>query len=319
MTSSPRRGFTLVELLVVIAIIGILVALLLPAVQAARESARRTQCTNHLKQIGLAIHNYHDTHKVIPFGSPGNKPATPNFPIAGTWGSFILPFLESGNHYDLFDFNVPMAHANNVTAVTTFVAGYLCPSDVGRAEAILDNRAGGTTYDNPARAMGMWYMGCMGPTHMDSCPYCPDSTTPSTTSWCCRGNNFGSSAGGGFQPGDYQGMFGRHNKTITFADVTDGLSNTLMVGESLPKHCQWNSAFSPNFSTTSTNIPINTMVQTTSSSGDWYKACGFKSKHPKMANFAFGDGSVHILRQNIDFQMFNSLGTRSGGETVVVD
>src|SRR5690242_1508094 len=105
-------GFTLVALLVVIAIIGVLVALLLPAVQAAREAARRIKCGNNLKQIGLALHNYHDTMNVLPFGSPGNKPATPNFPVAGTWGAFILPYLEATSHFNLFDFKVPMSHAN---------------------------------------------------------------------------------------------------------------------------------------------------------------------------------------------------------------
>jgi prepilin-type N-terminal cleavage/methylation domain-containing protein/prepilin-type processing-associated H-X9-DG protein len=319
---SPVRrthGFTLVELLVVIAIIGILVALLLPAVQAAREAARRSKCVNHLKQIGLAVHNYHDTQLAIPFGSGGCKGLTPNYPTTGTWGAFILPFLEASNHYDLFDFKVSMLHANNTQAVTTLVPGYLCPSDVGPAEAILKARAGNPTYDNPATAMGMWYMGSMGPTHMDSCPYCPDTTSPSPTSWCCRGNIFGSVGGAGFAAGDYQGMIGRHFKTLRFHDVTDGLSTTLLAGETLPKHCAWNSAFAPNFSTTSTNIPINTMEQTWDGFTGWYKACGFKSKHPGGANFAMGDGSVHFLRANIDFKMFNGLGSRSGGEAVVID
>lgn len=310
-------AFTLVELLVVIAIIGVLVALLLPAVQAARESARRIQCTNHLKQIGLAIHNYHDTKGAIPFGSPGNGGNTA-IPITGTWGAFILPFIEANNHYDLFDFNVPMSHANNVDAVTKFVPTYLCPSDTTAAEAILANRAGGVTYHNPAKAMGMWYPGCMGPTHMDNCPFCPDPN-PGVGNWCCRGFNFASTTGAGFEAGDYQGMFGRHFKTIRFNDVTDGLSNTLMAGETLPKHCLWNSAFSPNFSTTSTNIPLNTLENAGNSASNWFRTCGFKSKHQNGANFVYGDGSVHFVRTNIDFRLFNDLGTRAGGETVIVD
>src|SRR5688572_16961948 len=106
------RAFTLVELLVVIAIIGILVALLLPAVQAAREAARRMQCGNNLKQIGLASHNYHGAHDVLPFGASGIQSNTPG----GTWGAFLLPHMEQTTAYDLFDFKLPMNHANNAVA-----------------------------------------------------------------------------------------------------------------------------------------------------------------------------------------------------------
>ena len=94
-----RRAFTLVELLVVIAIIGILVALLLPAVQAAREAARRTSCTNNIRQLGLALVNYHDAHKTLPFGSGYLNART------GTWVSAILPYMEEQSLYDRFDFN----------------------------------------------------------------------------------------------------------------------------------------------------------------------------------------------------------------------
>jgi type II secretory pathway pseudopilin PulG len=282
-----------VELLVVIAIIGVLVALLLPAVQAAREAARRIKCANNLKQIGLALHNYHDTMLTLPFGSPGNKPRTPNFPVAGTWGAFILPYLESSNHYSLFDFNVPMSHANNTNAVTRVVVTYVCPSDLAPSQAILSGRAGGTTYDNPARAMGMWYPGCMGPTHMDDCPFCVPST-PSPDNWCCQGFNFGSDAGGGSQAGEFAGMIARHFRAIRFKEVTDGLSNTLMAGETLPRHCTWNSAFSPNFSTVSTNIPLNTMEDAGTSNSNWFRTCGFKSKHPGVVQFVFGDASVKV-------------------------
>jgi prepilin-type N-terminal cleavage/methylation domain-containing protein/prepilin-type processing-associated H-X9-DG protein len=119
---SHRRGFTLVELLVVIAIIGILVALLLPAVQAAREAARRTQCVNNLKQIGLGLHNYHDTFKVFPFGQ------------GGTGGAFsavalMLPFLEQSPLHATIDFNQPINAAVNDRARLTEVPLFRCPSD----------------------------------------------------------------------------------------------------------------------------------------------------------------------------------------------
>jgi prepilin-type N-terminal cleavage/methylation domain-containing protein/prepilin-type processing-associated H-X9-DG protein len=118
------RGFTLVELLVVIAIIGILVSLLLPAVQAAREAARRTECVNHLKQLGLGLHNYHDTHKAFPPGRWGNFPNKKY-----GFHSLLLPFIEQMNVYQSIDFTVAWDHANNVDETTVDVEVYVCPSD----------------------------------------------------------------------------------------------------------------------------------------------------------------------------------------------
>lgn len=316
----PRRGFTLVELLVVIAIIGILVALLLPAVQAARESARRMHCGNNLKQIGLALHNYHDVHKSLPFGSPGNKPLTPNYRTAGTWAAFILPYIEGQSQFNQFNFNKSMFDPANAQAVQQIVTVYICPSDGSADDAILPNRAGGSGYDNPATAQGAWYLGSMGPTHMDNCQYCID-TTPSLTNPCCQGYNFGSSAGGGMPAGVFAGVFGRYPKSIRFRDIRDGLSKTLAVGETLPRQCSWNSAFAPNFSTTSTNLPFNIFESDSAldPTGPNYpstyaRACGFKSRHPGGVNFAMCDGSVHFIGDEADFSLINQLGTRSGGE-----
>ncbi len=120
------RGFTLVELLVVIAIIGVLVSLLLPAVQSAREAARRMQCSNNLKQIGLALHNYHTINDALPAGSGGPAPgAWPDYEVMATWPAAILPQLEQQNHFDLFNFDVPPNHADNLQAVTTPVTVYV--------------------------------------------------------------------------------------------------------------------------------------------------------------------------------------------------
>jgi prepilin-type N-terminal cleavage/methylation domain-containing protein/prepilin-type processing-associated H-X9-DG protein len=315
-SSEPaRRGaFTLVELLVVIAIIGILISLLLPAVQAAREAARRMECTNNLKQIALALHNYHDTHRALPFGS-GGRIGTPGYAIAGTWPAMILPFLEQKPLYDRFNFKLAMDDPANTEAVQTIVAGFICPSDPKGSDPVLDNRAPG--YNNPAKAMGLWYPGCMGPTHMDHCDFCDDQT-PSATNWCCQGWNFGSTANGSIAAGTFAGVFGRYPKSIRFRDITDGLSNTLMAGETLPGHCQWNSAYAPNFTTTSTNIPLNTMEDAGGSTANWWRTCGFKSRHPGGANFAMADGSVHFLAETIDFRLYNALGTREGGEVASV-
>ena len=129
-------GFTLVELLVVIAIIGILVALLLPAVQAAREAARRTQCTNNLKQIGLALHNYHAAKNALPIGSvlPANAPAGKNF---GTWVYYILPYIEEGSVYEAFDdLKFPMYSALYKNCLYNRAAGLHLPVGPGRRDPV---------------------------------------------------------------------------------------------------------------------------------------------------------------------------------------
>lgn len=143
MSSNRKRvGFTLVELLVVIAIIGILVGLLLPAVQAAREAARRMQCSNNLKQLGLAAHNYADAHKTFPSGFVSSL-IDPGAPAAAeltvwTWGAFILPFIEQGNlantlQVSKLPLSAALATPAGLVAATTPLAGFACPSDSGPA------------------------------------------------------------------------------------------------------------------------------------------------------------------------------------------
>jgi len=148
-----RVGFTLVELLVVIAIIGILVALLLPAVQAAREAARRTQCTNNLKQLGLALHNYHDTYKSFPargvFGAANTGP--PMRAYHHTWIEAILPFIEQQPLYDSVNHNAPVW---GQPIVGTAVPAILCPSD-------------STAPDSPAQSKNIAWTNYAVPTAWD--------------------------------------------------------------------------------------------------------------------------------------------------------
>ncbi len=313
--NQKSKGFTLVELLVVIAIIGILIALLLPAVQAAREAARRMQCTNHLKQIGLALHNYHGAHGSLPYGSGSCCSRSNPEAWGGIWCTMILPYLEMQPLHDAIDFKI---HHQDLpeSIVKSSIATYACPSDAAGEDAILEGRF---ARDNPAVAMGLWYTGSMGPTMADSCLFCPD-TSPKSDNWCCQGWNLGTQAGGGFPWGSSVGMFGRYKRPVVrFEHVSDGLSNTLMVGETLPRQCSFISAFSVNFNLSPTNIPLNTLLSNEQNPNqDWYRVCGFKSRHPGGANFAMGDGSVQFLSETIDFRLFNALGTRAGGEAASV-
>ena len=294
-----RGGFTLVELLVVIAIIGILVALLLPAVQAAREASRRTECANHLKQIGVAMHNYHDTHKRLPYGSPGCCTLP-----GGTWPALLLPFIERQSLYDQIDFNKTPKDPVNAQAVAQVIPTYICPSDGVSRGPVFTDRYG----HNPTTAMGLWYPASMGPTIPDACPFCPDPN-PSPSNWCCQGVNFAT------PDGEFAGMFGRHRRTLRLAEVTDGLSNTIMNGETIPGHCVFMCAHCTNFNVAPTTIPINTMESNTAGLY-WYRTCGFKSMHPGIAQFVFGDGSVHPLSETIDFRVFNLYGDRRDNQVV---
>jgi prepilin-type N-terminal cleavage/methylation domain-containing protein/prepilin-type processing-associated H-X9-DG protein len=294
-----RRAFTLVELLVVIAIIGILIALLLPAVQAAREAARRSQCTNNLKQIGLALHNYHDSRNVLPYGTGGCCNLR-----GGVWASFILPYMEQGPLYDQFDFTLQMTVAPNSTLVQTVIPAYICPSDPEGSTPVKTDR-----WICPT-AMAMWYPASMGPTHMDSCSYCdqPKAAQTDPDTYCCCGWNFGTPGG----TSSSCGVFGRQVTAIKLSHIKDGTSNTIMAGESLPGECRFFTAYCDNFPLSGTTVPLNNPYN--GNSFDWQHSCGYKSRHPGGANFLLCDGSVHFFSETIDYKLYNALGTRDKGE-----
>jgi prepilin-type N-terminal cleavage/methylation domain-containing protein/prepilin-type processing-associated H-X9-DG protein len=315
--TSRRRAFTLVELLVVIAIIGILIALLLPAVQAAREAARRVQCANHLKQIGIALHAYHDNHGVLPFASGYRYDPPGSWQVdsrTGTWAAFILPHMEQQAVYDLFDFDYRLSHPVNKKAVATVIPTYICPSDPQSAEPIFEYRDCIVSSLHPRPALGLWYPASMGPTHNDRCVYCPlpKNTASDPDSYCCQGYNYGSRE----PENNSVGMFGRFPIGVRFRDVSDGLSNTIAAGETLPGQCVYNGAYAANFPLAGTTIPINIFEVCLAPPGCHVRACGFKSLHPSGANFLMGDGSVHFVNEFIDYRLYNELGTRAGGESV---
>lgn len=329
--SANRRSaaFTLVELLVVIAIIGILIALLLPAVQAAREAARRSQCKNNLRQVGLAMHNYHSARKALPPGS-GYLQVT----FQPNWVTHILPFMEERTIWDQFDKNAFMDDpARNLPlAAKVVIPSLVCPTDPLAATPILGTSASGVPVrrqgggsHNPSIAQGLWYVGSMGPTFPGSCPY---ATTASVIQHTCLGCSWGTlipptglpSTNCSPLPLNAKnsidvcfGVLCRRHIPTPFRKVTDGLSNTFMVGETLPGHCVWNCAFCDNFPVGSTHIPINTMEKRTDAVDEW-NTSGFKSMHPGGAQMMMCDGSVRFVNETINYIAWNMIGSHNRGD-----
>ena len=333
--SRPLHGFTLVELLVVIAIIGILVALLLPAVQAARESARRAQCLNNLKQIGLGMHNFHAQHGSLPAAT--SRDVSQRNSVTGqriwdvhaagpVWASSLLPYIEEQAIYDRWDFSVQNYVYPNTELVQILVSAYICPSAERAGEPVFDDRKSGG-FENPNPALGLWYPVSMGPTAYDTCDkgdpnWCPPQFH-FAGSYCCDGRWFGGAAGG--KDGSV-GMFEHSRLRRKFKEVTDGLSSTLMSGETLPRQCAYISAYAANFSLAGTEIPLNTTNPDlwcppegkNFEPGCEGNGCGFKSDHPGGVHFLMGDGSVHFFSETIDYRLINELGSISKGVPVGV-
>jgi prepilin-type N-terminal cleavage/methylation domain-containing protein len=229
--TAPRRGFTLVELLVVIAIIGVLVALLLPAVQAAREAARRSQCTNNLHQLGIGIHNFHDVKKSLP--SSTRPPAAPTV-RAGSL-IFLLPFIERQDLADLYDFTKQWSDIDNVRNVTgKRVTVYECPSSP-TSRGILDIDPNLTPY-KAIVANGDYGVSVGVDPRLATLVNGPPSAIPGYYPAQSPDPAYGLTISGSdaltSTPDKPTNGFMPKNATITFGDVTDGLSNTIAVFES---------------------------------------------------------------------------------------
>lgn len=291
------RGFTLIELLVVISIIAVLIALLLPAVQQARESARRTQCRNNMKQIGLAMHNYHDTFttfsplEIMPIDNTGKLVCDPGGLAqwgtrAGAWHNFLLPYIDQAPMYNQINFSTSIGGtAQNQAAFSAFLPAYLCPSNPN------------STYVN-ASIFGT-------PSHII---------------------NYGANIGTSFSVPNIEcttfanGIYW-HDSRVRMADITDGPSNTVLAAETIgytpggPK----NTAAYQNIvdfrgmaisASVRFTIPPNTAGQPGTR---WYEPGSF---HVGGMHVVMGDGAVRFVNENIDFNTWQALGTRNGNERI---
>lgn len=298
-----RKGFTLVELLVVIAIIGILIALLLPAVQAAREAARRMSCTNNLKQIGIALHNYHDTHKKLPIGWMGfNSSGQADFVgnPGWAWSTRILPFMEQQSLYDgLIDMNRPVADPANDRGRVAVVSTFICPSDVGNdvfdlKDAIDEETEGANVITKLAKSN---YPGVFG--------------TQDIHAVCEQG-----------EPG-YNGCQGNGifhlNRSLAFRDITDGLSNTFLVGERWSKwvYSTWTGVVPGGWHAPARVVAIaSDEFPPNSEENVEHQTHNFSSYHPAGTNFLLSDGHVQMITETIDLSVYAALCTRAGGEPI---
>lgn len=321
-----KSGFTLVELLVVIAIIGMLVALLLPAVQAAREASRRTSCENNLKQLGLALQGHHGTHKRFPSNSHwstgnytdcGDTIVISNLDRKGSMLVKLMPYLEETALSDRLDFNGDIIAQFEQPELRSLDVSILrCPSD---------------TYPE------------LSPDPIELAPHATTNYGPSIgaqrtfslNNWCPEpvGNEFGN--GDDLAPCTHlknktSGLFARINWAANISQILDGTSKTIAMGEVLPD-CNyelirfgwwdsqtWYVGTAPpiNFDSCRATDPPYPKKQDCGTFFNWNTSAGFKSRHPGGANFTMADGSVHFISENIDYRNYQRLGDRQDNETI---
>jgi prepilin-type N-terminal cleavage/methylation domain-containing protein/prepilin-type processing-associated H-X9-DG protein len=329
-----KSGFTLVELLVVIAIIGVLVALLLPAVQAAREASRRSSCQSNMRQLGIALHSYHNDRKQFPpnshwlsgtYSDCGESITISKLDRKGSALPKLTPYMEERALFDRLDFEQDVIEQFRDAALrSTYVAVLRCPSDgfprLSDDPATDDDGAplaphATTNYGPSIGAQRTFSSG--GGAH------CPDP----------KGNEFGN--GNHLAPCTVDekrtsGIFARAVWSASIRQIPDGTSKTIAMGEVLPE-CNYELIRFGYWDSQSwyvgTPTPINwdscratdppfPNKQDCGTFFNWNTSAGFKSRHPGGANFTLADGSVHFITENIDYRNYQRLGDRQDGEAV---
>lgn len=304
-SKNPSRGFTLVELLVVIAIIGVLVALLLPAVQQAREAARRIQCSNNLKQVGLALHNYHDTHQKFPGGNVNC--------CEGTWQMSILPFIEQDNLFEMYVYQAGLRYSDSPNFLVTSkrLSALTCPSDIPNAPI-----AANATRPDPLTSHN--YAANYGNTVL---------LGGSSTNPVFNGVQYGG-APFGWITATYP------NKYFGFRDVLDGTSNTLLAAEVLQGRGNdyrgftwWGYAtgftgyLPPNatqpdmVSANCTSEPMMNLPCTVAANNTQV-ALASRSRHPGGVQTVLCDASVRFVPETINLEIWRGLSTTQGREVI---
>ena len=335
-----RRAFTLIELLVVIAIIAILIALLLPAVQQAREAARRTQCKNNLKQLGLAMHNYHDTHRCFPPNGVGNASGS------NTWSAqaFMLPFLEGGNLYNQINFNVGYSDPSNISPFhvkITRIPVLLCPSDpndrtrlnssgvaehyplsyaVSRGIYEIHNVNtgfdGGAAFaysrstrdrdftDGMSNTLGLSEVKCFTPRFHDSCsiPTTPPSITALVSSLPTAADPTWSASNG-------------HTEWVSGNTIHTGFT-TLFGPNAQVLHTVGGVTYDISVSSRREAAGTGTCSGMGGAIGVTYAAIPSRSHHEGVVNSLLMDGSVRTVSENIDLNNWRNLGQRADGNVV---
>jgi hypothetical protein len=223
--------------------------------------------------------------------------------------------MEEQALFDQFDLTLTMKQ--NPLPCQQVVSTYICPSAPSASRPIFEDRSDAAAL-NPNPALGLYYPVSMGPTEPDVCPFCPEGSIGTVGNYCCQGRNYGTRGYQNENKDSSTGIYGRFDTKREFKDISDGLSHTLLAGETLPSQCVYVSAFAPNFSLAGTSIPLNTFETCPQPPGCHSTACGFKSAHRGGVSFLLGDGSVHFFPQEADYRVVNQMGTRAGEEPVAV-